>query len=925
MQFPFRKHLDRSIGARLAAIVVVSVLSAVLVGALASAWRDADRRFRSVRVELDSIAAAISASVARPLAAGSRSDVAQTLVAIRQMPGLSFAQVTDAEGKLVAQLGDSTVLGSSGQRVEPNSEISPFAPLVMRNYVLEVPIIHGGTVIGALRIIADISRLRGAIIESLKAALAAGLIATGLAFVVAMRLQRSITAPIIELTEAMESVRRSQDYSRCVTSRSQDETGVMVDAFNTMLYEIQERDQQLADHRDRLEVEVEERTRELKAAKIAAEQANAAKSDFLATMSHEIRTPLNGMLVMAELIAIGNLPPRLQRHADVIVSSGQSLIAIINDILDLSKIEAGRLELEEVPVSPASIAEQVVNLFSARAASKGLDLVCRIGADVPEKVLADPVRLNQVLSNLVNNALKFTEKGHVTLSVACAGSGAIGSKVRLRYAVGDSGIGIPEDKLATIFDPFSQADQSTTRKFGGTGIGLTISRRLVGAMGGALEVASVVGLGSTFHFTAENTVVETARLTASDERMAGHVRILVSQPASRAALIDAVEELGYEALAGDASAAERVAEGARVVALIAEPAAIRSETLSGADRPFIAVIGTIGDTVASALVDEGQADTVLLRPILPSEVRGVLEEARSWDPARPRIDARRSVEAGPELASFEGLSVLAADDNPVNREVVNEALSRLGVKVTLVEDGPAVVEAARQCRFGLIFMDCSMPGMDGYEATRAIRAEETKAGLVPVPIIALTAHVAGSDADAWQKAGMNDYMTKPFTLKSMAACLNRWAGEHRALPGAMAPCDGAHLEERVGAVLNRTVLDDIRAMQSPGDDLLGRIIDLFRKHGPDVLERLKALVEAGDVDETAATAHALKSLCRNIGAERLGDRLGIIEGEARAGKPPCTAATIDGLAGELALVMAQLDELERDEERDRAAQKRWAS
>ena len=337
----------------------------------------------------------------------------------------------------------------------------------------------------------------------------AALLAALVGIAVALRMQRRITGPIQNLTRAMAEVRESHDFSTQVERKSDDETGIMVDAFNDMLAQIRLRDDHLAQHRANLETTVDERTRDLRVAKEAAESANVAKSEFLATMSHEIRTPMNGMLVMAELISGSELAPRQQRYAEVIVKSGQSLLSIINDILDFSKIEAGSLELERIPVDPGAVIDDVLNLFWERAASNGLDLAGYVSSDVPALIEADPVRLNQVLSNLVNNALKFTETGHVCVIARKSPVQAVdGDGLTIEFAVQDTGIGIPQDKISGLFSAFTQADQSTTRKYGGTGLGLAICKKLVRAMGGEIGATSKEGEGSIFSFSVATRSLE---------------------------------------------------------------------------------------------------------------------------------------------------------------------------------------------------------------------------------------------------------------------------------------------------------------------------------------------------------------------------------------------------------------------------------
>src|SRR5215510_4047008 len=342
---------------------------------------------------------------------------------------------------------------------------------------------------GQLILIGGTEGLWGRLIGSVAVTAFGGLMALIVGLAVGWRFQRGITQPLQRLIAATMQVREQHRYDITLEAAGDREVGQLIDGFNAMLGDIKERDARLEAHRRNLERDIADRTRDLRDARDAAEAANRAKSDFLATMSHEIRTPMNGIMVMAELLAREEMPPRQRRCADVIVNSGQSLLAIINDILDFSKIEAGKLELEAVPVDLAQQADTAISLFAERARSKGIDLAAIVDPTTPRSITGDPVRLSQVIGNLINNALKFTEQGSVQLSI-----GPVAERPGiLAIAVKDTGIGIAPDKLATIFDAFAQADQSTTRQYGGTGLGLAICKKLVAAWRGDISVTSTPG------------------------------------------------------------------------------------------------------------------------------------------------------------------------------------------------------------------------------------------------------------------------------------------------------------------------------------------------------------------------------------------------------------------------------------------------
>ena len=878
----------------------MAVLCAQFVVASVLIWQEAQRYAEVKRDAMLSAAQSLSAGLAPALAAGNPREIRNVLRAIGRIPGLVYAVVEDNEGREVADAGATERLAGDLEFSPSSTQAPPLASLLgSRTAELSTSVVSGGVTVGRLRVVSDTSDLWPRLRSALLTTVYASLLAMAVAIAIGLKLQGAISGPLRELTTVMSRVGHEHDYSIEFQSGRRDEIGILARGFNTMLGDIRERDTKLARHREQLEAEVVERTRDYREARDAAEAANNAKSDFLATMSHEIRTPMNGILVMADLLAAGDLPPRSRRYAEVIARSGQGLVAVINDILDFSKIEAGKLDVETLSVNIEEAAQNAVNLFGERAQGKGLDLAAHIAPDLPPAVLADPVRLNQVLANLINNAIKFTEHGHVALRV----EREVG---RVRFSVEDTGIGIAKDKVATIFSAFSQADQTTTRRFGGTGLGLSIAQRLVSAMGGEITVTSEPGRGSTFSFSlpVDDASGETSAPSAWPQiSLGGTALICATGAASVSALSDYLAAAGL--LPRSASSAELKEDAGKASIVVAEVGVLEAggRRMAPVSTPVIA-LARLGETGIESLQARGLADLAFEMPLSRADVLRFLVALREGTDFRTASDERRTNSAATQYPSAR---VLVVDDGAVNREVAQEALRRFGIAAELVCDGQDAVAACAERDYDLVLMDGSMPGLDGFDATRAIRAAEQKRGTRRQPIVAMTAHVVGRAADAWREAGMDGVLHKPFTIAAMGECLARFLRGDKA-PVAAAEPAGDVADEI--PVLDAAVIGQLREMAAMGRaDFVRRITDLYLEHAPKALSEATAAQREGDVKALASAVHALKSMSLNAGAKQVSALAARIEEQARRHNECATAEDIEALAKALEQANAGLAKL----------------
>jgi signal transduction histidine kinase/DNA-binding response OmpR family regulator/HPt (histidine-containing phosphotransfer) domain-containing protein len=686
-----------------------------------------------------------------------------------------------------------------------------------------------------------------------------------------------------------------------------------------LLAEVQEKNRELEAHQATLEASIAERTTELREAKAHAESASRAKGTFLAAMSHEIRTPMNAVLNMVGLALDGDLAPRQRHYLAVAHGAAKNLLGILNDVLDFSKIEADRLELESAPFRLRDVLEEVTETFRPKVIEKRVELIVNVAADVPDGLVGDALRLRQVLTNLVGNAFKFTERGEVAVRVEAqrgpATDGAPDGTVVLRVAVRDTGIGIPREQQARLFQAFSQADSSTSRRYGGTGLGLVISRRLVRMMGGELDFTSEPGVGTTFTFAATfglDPTAPTERNPLPDALRGRRVLLIEDTATSRELIAGMLASFGLvcEAVATAEEGlavlerAGRAGGSAPFAFLLVD---WRLPGLSGIDvarrarsRPETRALPIVMVSAYAGKAEEEEAlaagvNVVVPKPVTHTSLSHALLEAAGVAPSRPA----RS-DHGALAREFAGVRVLLAEDNEANRMVATELLSRLGIELDMAHNGREAVEKvlADPARYAAVLMDVQMPEMDGLQAARRIRAEVPPERL---PIVAMTAHAMKQDLQECLDAGMDDTVTKPIDRVHLVKTLRRWlpAGscssaeasepEHDVAGGSGGGGDEAAGAPGAPPALDGVDLEDtVRRLGVPADvvaKMLGRFAETDVRTGAELAEALAR----GDVDRVGRLAHALAGAAGNLGCTDLRTAAKTLEHAVRDRAPDLTA------------------------------------
>jgi signal transduction histidine kinase/CheY-like chemotaxis protein/HPt (histidine-containing phosphotransfer) domain-containing protein len=750
----------------------------------------------------------------------------------------------------------------------------------------------------------------------------------GLALYAARRLSRQVAEPLEQLVQATRD-KSPPGQAQAQPAQRGNELTRLADNFHALTVKLTDNEREMRNVRLAARQQILERTRDIELRLLKAESVMKSKDQFLANMSHEIRTPMNGVLGMAELLAGTTLDKRQRRFVDSMREAAGTMMQIINDILDDSKLEAGKMDLVCEPFDVRDLVEQAAQLYAGRAETKKLELSCQVEPGVPSVVIGDALRLRQVLGNLLSNAVKYTEHGEIQVRVGIDDL-VHGNQCRLHFRVADTGPGIAPGNHATVFEAFTQLENAS--RVGGTGLGLSIATGLVRLLGGErIDLHSQLGHGSAFSFALPFEIAESAPVADGTEFKGMRALIVDDVATSYLALREVLASWGVDvtvvtsgrALDNVVSSASRLGAPFDVVLLDhALPDATAEDLLrairldSTAPGTYVALLSAFDFEPRQVGDRSVRPDVCIPKPVRQQQLRNLLQTVRA---------ARDGTEEGQEtpdaLAASAaqrptslGLSVLVADDNAINREVATAMLEQLRCRVVIAEDGRVAVEQVRTGQFDVVLMDCQMPVMDGYAATAEIRREEGARGTVPTTIIALTANALTRDRERCLAAGMDSFLAKPFTQAQLAQILRPVAeargtllpaapaeaiepstapaGRPVASRDAVATAEAPDLSATATLTLLDTglfeavpaaglpVLDEeqVRAIQGLGrPQVFERLRDMLFATAPEALRRITAALESGELAAAGAAAHSLKSAVSNLGGRQLADLLDLLE------------------------------------------------
>ncbi|WP_137297831.1 response regulator [Psychromonas sp. SP041] len=790
------------------------------------------------------------------------------------------------------------------------------------------PINYEGKTLGYILLVDDYSLLNQRLLHQLAIAPFIFVLGTLLALLIAIRMQRIISRPLLEITGVIDAVSEHKNYQLRIPGQRSDEIGALMNGFNLMLEQVEKRDKSLQEHQDTLEDKITSRTVELVAAKESAEASSKAKSEFLATMSHEIRTPMNGILGMTELLQTTKLDDRQKRFTDTAHQSGINLLGIINDILDFSKIESGKMQLELIEFNLRSLIEEFGSLYGETAYKKNIELILSIPPNFNNFYIGDPLKIRQILANLLSNALKFTEHGQVILRVIEL------ENDQLHFTVTDTGIGIEHSKIDYIFESFSQEDSSTTRKYGGSGLGLPIATQLVNLMGGTLSVKSEKSRGSIFSFNISLKPVVNELITLDLTPVTTHPEFSVLQtkrlmvvddnPTNRMIIKEQLNAINADCdLADGGHTALNLLQNAHdnnhpYDLLILD---VHMPEMDGIElakkirhnthwqQPVIIMLSSV--VADSELLKANQITCFLNKPVLQKELYQCLTKAITGLTVNTQRSESGAQSNTPNYHFNYPYRILVAEDNPVNQEVAVIILESFGLHVDIADNGLIAVEALKKNNYDVVLMDMQMPEMDGLEATRTIRRLELNNDIPKGnTIIALTANAIDGDMQRCLQSGMDGYLSKPFSVSQLYDQLTPWL----SIPRQNDTNNKNEVtntiieqEDEKPAPVDPDALNKIASLQ-PGHSgvLVNKVITLYIKTLTESLSTFKAVTS--DYESVRKAAHTLKSSSANVGAFQLAKLSNSLEQAITSKADSSVPTLIDDIENESQRVMSYFSE-----------------